>query len=166
VLAALAAHLTLVVWGAGNMPSLPDGPVAQALRWYSALSGADGSFGFFSPGVPPQYRAQFTLVGKDGRTWTDTLERGGSHEARLRLSGIADKLFPLDPEERPPDFQRTLTASWAAALFARHPEASRVVVRVEAYEVPSLADYQGGARLDWETIYEVTFTRTGADPED
>jgi hypothetical protein len=148
-----AVHLLLVVCGAAGLSLLPDGTRAgKALRWYGAMSGSDNGYGFFAPGVASQLRARFTLSDGAGRSWGDTLEGEHNPEVTLRIGGIVG-LFAegsLGPG---------LAASWAAKLFGRHPDARRLVVRVEAYDLPPMAEYRKGDSPRWQPIYEATFCR-------
>lgn len=40
------------------------------------------------------------------------------------------------------------------------------MIRVQLYEIPGQADYRAGARPDWETVYEISFTRDELFPEE
>src|SRR5262249_50739225 len=148
-------HLLLVVCGAAGLSLLPDGTgPGKALRWYGAMSGSDNGYGFFAPGVASQFRATFTLSDGAGRGWTDTLEGEPNPEVTLRIRSIVG-LFAeggLGP---------ALAASWAAKLFGRHPDARHLLVRVEAYDLPTMAEYRDGERPRWQPIYEATFARDG-----
>jgi hypothetical protein len=50
-------------------------------------------------------------------------------------------------------------------MLGQCPEARQVVVRGEAYDVPSLAEYRSGARPHWQATYEGIFTREPANEE-
>jgi hypothetical protein len=159
---AAACHLVLVVCGASGLlftgdPAMGDWP-RQGVQLYGALSGAENGYGFFAPGVGAQIRATFILTDASGRTWTDTLERGLSHEATLRAAGSVS----LAAE---PDFRDDLFRSWIGTMFGRHPEARRVVVRLEMFDPPTMAEYQAGHRAEWEIIDEVTANRDELTPE-
>jgi hypothetical protein len=151
-----ACHLVLVVCGASGLAfsSNPneDSSARKAVRLYGALSGADNGYGFFAPGVGPQVRATFTLSDDSGRTWTDTLERGMSHEALHRVGGS-----PALATE--PAFRDDLIRSWAGTMFGRHPSACRVVVRLQVYDPPTMEDYRTGERARWETFDAVVCER-------
>src|SRR5438270_312272 len=127
LLAALLAggHLILVVCGAANLSAPKWTRIAgKGLRWYGAVSGADSGYGFFAPGVASQTRATFTLADADGRTWTGDLAAGDNHEVQLRLGAMVSTAAS-------PAIRRKLAASWAGKLFADHPEAEHVQIRVE-----------------------------------
>jgi hypothetical protein len=158
---AAACHLALVVCGACGLvfaaDPREDGPVRRPLRLYGALSGAENGYGFFAPGVGPQLRATFTLTDASGRTWTDTLERGMSREAQLRAGGSV----ALASE---PAFRDDLFRSWAGTLFGRHPDARKLVICLQMFDPPTMAEHRAGARAEWETIDEVICDREDLTP--
>jgi hypothetical protein len=154
-------HLVLVACGAaGLLRALPrtSGP-ARAVQWYGAMSGADNDYGFFAPGVGAQLRAVFVLTDAEGRTWEDDFGSGPNQEVRLRLNRVVSTFPAEDGEEA---LRRDLLASWAGSMFGRHPEARKVEVRVEAYDVPSMAEYRGLARPQWVLVYAEMFVRDRA----
>jgi hypothetical protein len=156
-LAWLPGHLALVACGAAGLRLLPASNIAgQTLRCYGALSGADMGFGFFAPAVGSQMRAVFVLTDGTGHTWEDDLEAGHNHEVKLRIGALINQFPVADQEEF---LRRDLAASWAGTLFARHPTAQQITVRVEAYDVPSRAEYRAGARPAWVHVSSYTCTR-------
>jgi hypothetical protein len=151
-----ACHLTLAVCGAAHLPLLSvDSLAGKALALYGALSGSDNGYGFFAPSVSSQLRVTFSMTDSAGRRWTDVLARGHNREADLRIGGIVS----MSSSE---EWRRGLAASWAARMFGSHPEASQVVIRIEVYDVPSMAEYQEGKRPEWNTVYEATLFRDRA----
>ncbi len=153
-----AFHLILVGCGAAGVTWSPAlGVAGRALAYYGELSGADNGYGFYAPAVGTEARAVITMTDAAGRTRTDIPAEGTSHEARLRLGSIAGLLVPEDPDASP-----SLAAAWAAAMFGRHPEAQRIVIRVEDYDVPTLAEYRAGARPRWSPVSEAIFARADA----
>ncbi len=147
---ALAAlHLGLVAFcSAGLMPSFDNIP-GQALRWYGSMSGATNRYGFFKE-VGTGCKVTFLLTDRSGRTWTDTLNQAGNREAEMRANG---SLYMIH------DLGHSLAASWAATMFARHPEAAQVVVQFEQYDPPTMGDYAAGQRPEWNTSYVALFVR-------
>lgn len=161
---AAACHLLLVVCGAtgwaffGGDPA-EDNLAEEAVRLYGALSGAENGYGFFAPGVSSQIRATFTLTDAAGRTWTDTLEEGMGAEATLRVgSGVSLAAFD--------GVRESLARSWAATMFARHPAARSVTIRIDVYDLPTMTDYRAGARPCWLPVYEATAERDAAPAEE
>lgn len=121
---------------------------------YAALSGTDSSYGFFAPEVGTQLRVTFELTCADGSKRTDILTTGASHEADLRIGDMVAIFWTADE-----DLQRGLAASWAGRMLARHPEATRVVVHLDSYDLPTMAEYKQGERPDWSPHYEAEFVR-------
>ncbi len=147
-------HLLLVVCGAVHWPLLGhDNPAGRTLRVYGAMTGADYSYGFFAPGVGSQLRATFVLVDKEGRTWTDVVGDGASHEAGLRMGNAISWFYY--PQSRP-----GVAASLAGTMFGRHPRAEQILVKVEFYHVPTMAEFRAGERPGWYPMYEAQFSRT------
>lgn len=150
------AHLVLVGLGASSQVGrLGQGPVARSVQWYGAMTGADAGFNFFAPQVGSEMRVRFDLSDDTGRVWADELTADANQEVRLRIGSMTG-LFPAEPEAEP--VRLDLAASWAATMFGRHPDAHRVVVWVELYDVPSMADYRAGERPAWVPVYSATFT--------
>jgi hypothetical protein len=149
-------HLILVGLGAASL--MPDAgnpnsnAAGKALATYGALSGADNGYGFFAPGVAPTMRATFTMSDESGKSWTDVLETGTSHEADLRYAGIASVFVMAD-------FPPSLAQSMAAAMFGRHPTATHVVMLIEVSNPPTMAEYREGKRPQWEPLFQAAFSR-------
>jgi hypothetical protein len=132
----------------------PEPPAFNPLAWYGDMSGANNGYGFFAPGVAPEFRAVFTLIDAEGNQWTDTLVHGKTHEANLRLTGIVC-LFPEMPEA----LQERLAASWAATMFGRHPKAEHVIIRVDVYNPPTMEQYRAGERPAWKPLSRWVYSR-------
>ena len=129
------------------------GRVTRAIDEYRALSGANVYYSFFVPGVDTQVRPVFEVTDRSGRMTTDMLSRSVDSEVDLRIGNLVSL---LDHEEE--DFQRALLASWAGVMLARHPGAERVVVRIEAFHLPSMEEYREGRRPEWHVRERVTFS--------
>ncbi len=159
-----ATHLVVAIYGACYALSDRDeGPAAQAIGWYATMSGADSSFGFFAPVVGAPTRARFLLQDAEGSTWWDGFDHTSSPEARLRLIGIVDYAFMSGDAQDAPEWRRHLVKSWAATMFTRNPSAVSQTVVVEAYIVPSMADYRAGSRPSWHEVYRAEIQRESAD---
>jgi hypothetical protein len=148
-------HLTLVGCGAAGVTWPPAlGVAGRALACYGELSGANNGYGFYAPAVGTEQRAVVTITDEAGQAHTDVPAEGATHEARLRLGSIAGMLIQEGPGPR-------VAASWAAAMFGRHPGARQIVLRVEEYDVPTMAEYRAGTSPRWVPVYEANFSRTG-----
>jgi hypothetical protein len=124
------------------------------LAEYGALSGTDSSYGFFAPTVGTQLRATFVLTDAAGKTSTDILTTGVSKEADLRVGDLVAVFWMDDP-----DLKRGIAGSWAGRMLARHPEATRVVVHLDAYDLPTMDGYREGLRPEWHPHYHAEFAR-------
>jgi hypothetical protein len=155
-LTALAAfHLVLVAGGAAHIRLFsPRTAVGTTVTAYSALSGADNSFGFFAPGVAPQFQVHFTLTDDAGKTWEESGEQGTTREANLRFDSTAS-MFAYKK------LRGEVAKSWAAALFGRYPHVRQVEVLAEAEDMPTMEGYREGCRPEWDTVYTASFTRDG-----
>jgi hypothetical protein len=143
-------HLAIVACGAAGLRiSRVGGPI---LSWYGAMSASEMRFSFYAPRVPAFPEVTFEMVAADGRRWTDTLERGHNEEADLRLTASAFRF-----EEG----GSVLAASYATALFARHPEAMRITVQVARFDPPPMAAWREGARGEAHVVFRETFDRPG-----
>ncbi|WP_433936434.1 hypothetical protein AB3662_17300 [Sorangium cellulosum] len=154
VLAAAAGHLGLViVLGAFPIDLGWGGRLADALASYGMLSGADSGYSFFAPAVGSPPSATFEIMDAKGAVLTDGIKPGTNSEADLRAGNIVGRFWLQDDQA----LKRSIAASWAGKMFARHPGAVSVVVRVEECEVASMHAYlQGdGFRCHWH--YQAKF---------
>jgi hypothetical protein len=123
------------------------------------MSGANAGYGFYAPEVGSSYRTNFLLQDAQGTTWLDSFEQVDSPEARLRFVGIVESAFGSGAAETAPDRRGRLVKSWAATMFARHPSARSLAVVVEAYDVPTMAEYRAGQRPCWNIVYSARVER-------
>jgi hypothetical protein len=114
---------------------------------------------------------QFDLIDSQGHEQTAGLFPEKNGEANLRFGDIIDQFATSaggdsdsdgdddsDDEQQRIDFARSLSASLAGAMFARHPAAAAVRVRLEEFVPIDMADYRAGARADWHPLYQAKFT--------
>ena len=162
-----AVHLLLVLFGACHaLPRECRSPWSGLVRWYAALSGGNSNYGFFAPTVGAKHVARFTLRDDDGHAWHDRFDATGSPEAGLRLTGIVETPFMSGQTNESPEWRQRLVASWAAAMFSRHPTAISLAVEIEFYDIPSIVDFRSGSRPQWEPLYRAALERLpwGASP--
>ncbi|WP_438033931.1 hypothetical protein [Sorangium sp. So ce204] len=154
VLPAAAIHLGLVIVLGVLQVRLPyEGWVERAVGYYGAFSGASSAYSFFAPTVGPLLWATFEVRDRAGALTTEVLETGASREADLRVKNI----IGMFRDEQDPAVRRSLVASWAAKVFAKHPAADSVVVRLESYDLPSMAEYRAGKQPRWYVEYKAKF---------
>ncbi len=153
-------QLGLAVCGAAHFPWWKLGGVGRWIQQYGVFTGSSSVFNFFAPSVGQSTRAEFDLYDKNDRFLaTDHLPVGPSHEANLRAVNIVE-FITNDLEDN--NSRHLLSASWVAKMFARHPEASFIVLRVETFDVPYMEDYRRGERSTWQTVYRAKFAREKA----
>jgi len=149
-------HVVFVGLGAFNVP-LTDAYFAPLYRYYGRVTGASSGYAFFAPGVGSQLRATFEVYDKQGALIaTVPMEKGTNREADLRIGNIIG-WFWKDSSDRA--IQRSMTASWAGKIFGRYPNAAEVVVLLDEYTMPSMEEYRGGKRAQWEKYYKARFAR-------
>ncbi|MCY0992968.1 hypothetical protein OV203_37855 [Nannocystis sp. ILAH1] len=156
LLAAVAAHLVLVALGGLGFCPCGAGPLGPLLIAYGALTGANNGYGFYAPSVGDPPTLTLTLVDDAGRTAVDRLVPKITREADIRV----EDLIEVFHDRRSDDAVRgRLAASWAATLFARHPEARSVTVDMGFHRVPSLVKAARGARARWRSVYRARVVR-------
>ena len=147
-------HLVLVICGAASVTLSHRNLALGILAQYSEVSGADTQYGFFAPAVASQCRAILTLRDAEGREWSDTIAADPAAGFGWRTSSAIDAIPRLTENLR-----RALAGSWAAVMFGRHPHAVEVVVDAQIELLPTMAEWDAGARPRWESLYRSTFVR-------
>jgi hypothetical protein len=150
-------HLALVVAGAAHLTARAHGTVGRGLRFYDALTGAGDSYSFFAPAVGPQLRARFILSTPREERSEETLEAAKSREVGFRLGNLAGTVYIAAQRT---DMRRAFLGALAANRLGEHPEANRVQVSIEAWSMPTMAEYRGGARPRWRSLHDATFVRS------
>lgn len=153
ILVAAVGHLSLVTMGALQIHPQGDGWLYRAIAYYSALSGAESAYAFFARSVTPLPRANFHVSDATGATTTDTLESGASRETEIRILNIITPFL----RNEDPAIHRSIAASWAGKVLARHPGAQSIAVRLETYDLPSMREYREGKPPRWDLHYEAKF---------
>jgi hypothetical protein len=155
--AAALVHLTLVALSAAKVQLPGQGLATVLTAQYEDVSGADTEYGFFAPAVASQCRAVLTLRDAQGREWNDTVVDESSAQFGWRTGSAIDAI-PRLPER----LRRALACSWAAAMFGRHSDAVEVDVDAQIEMLPTMDDWNEGARPEWTSFYKTTFVRKGA----
>jgi hypothetical protein len=152
-------HLGLVICGAAHLHFGRFGHLGHWIDRYAQISGAGASYPFFAPVIGTTIRAQFDLYDWQHRgLGTDDLVSGLSRESELRIYNVIQM---IDEDLFNDENRHMLASSWAGKILARHPEADSVKLRVEVFDLPSMAEFRQGIRWDWEPIYRATFIRKG-----
>lgn len=154
-------HMAMVFLGACHVPSedLVDrlGMLGKGIVLYSAYSGANTAYSFFAPEIGSELRAFCIAIGPDGHEIAKTLiTTSSSHEALIRVNNIVENFWIEDDNE---DVRRSLAASLAGRSFSDYPQAEKITVLIEVFDLPSMADYRKGAPFRWMPYYSATFNR-------
>jgi hypothetical protein len=145
-------QVTLTGVSAFNVRHFGNHTVNGAVQTYGFVTGSRDNFAFFAS-VPNQVRPVFTITTASGAAYTEPLWLDPrNHEAELRLEE-STALFGNLPEE----LRTELLRSWSASVMARHPDAVRCKVRIEAYVIPPLRALWAGTRPQWVQIFSATF---------
>lgn len=151
---AACLHLVLVICGAASVTLSGRNLALGILAQYSEVSGADTQYGFFAPSVASQCRAILTLRDAEGREWSDTVAADPAAGFGWLTSSAIDSIPRL-----PENLRRALAGSWAAVMFGRHPQAVEVVVDSQIEMLPTMPEWDAGARPEWKSLYKSTFVR-------
>lgn len=154
VAAAAAIHLALAAVYAVHVPAETVVPrhLDRAAALYGSLSGVRTHFDFFAPSVSTQARAQFRLIGADGSVREVRLETPNG-EANNRIALMLT--FYSYPSER-----EKLLRAWGQYVLRLYPQAVAVESRIEALEIPTLAQLAaGGAAPRWVELGRLTVNR-------
>jgi len=157
LLGVVLTHLVLVSLGAAHVNLWDKGALGYVAGYYSAISGADSPYGFFAPDVVTvSPRAVFEVTRGSKVEKVELLDVEARREAVLKSQTLVEMFeSPFVSDE----MRHELAASWAAKIFSRFPDATRVRVRVEAYDLPSMKAYREGARPEWTLMAEESFDR-------
>jgi hypothetical protein len=149
----------LAVMGAAQVNTWTWGPVGEILGLYGQITGSGSGFGFFAPEIGPGMRTEFDIEKKDGTKITTTLQAGLNREGDLRVGNLLNLLSRAMQEDKA---RRAVAASWAGKMFARYPDATKVGIRMETIDVPTMKEFRDGVRYTtWKPTYSAQFVRKG-----
>lgn len=158
-MAAGICHLILVTLGAAGIGFSNQNRLTRVISYYGEITGSTFGYGFFAPGVSSQIRAVFDVVESDARKTTRELKVDSNREVDLRIGDMIEQ-FIGDERKDPMNFQRALSASLSSAVFAEHPRAQSVTIRLERYDPISMEEFREGKRSSWESLYSAKFIRS------
>ncbi len=155
---AAVLHLLLVIAGAMYTEFEDESSLGRFLDFYSQASGANSSYGFFTPTLGGKVEAVFDIMDQQGKK-IDTVHfaRNASREVQIRLGGLYEEFTTKGAQED--KVRQTLAGSLTSYVFGEYPTASHVIFRVEDYWPITMAEYRQGKRSDWEVLYEAKFAR-------
>lgn len=150
---AAALHLTVVAAFVWAGPPAADSAPERVLRAYQNLTGLFRDYTFFAPSVASDLRAGFLLDGggDDPPTFISFLAQ--NREIGFRYNSLIASTM------REPRGRDLFARSWAAFILGSQPDARRVTVVVEAYDVPSMEAFRAGEPARWRLVYAGQFSR-------
>lgn len=150
-------HITLVTLSSFYI-KIPDWlPAKSALEIYKIATGANSTFGFFSPKIGKKARAVFDIVDQNGSTIENVaLVPESEYEAHIRISGIYDDIAYKSDN---PEFRKPVAASLAASVFGKYADATQVIVHVQEIRPKTMEEYRKGERAQWSELYKARFAR-------
>lgn len=137
---------------------LPGATLWRAQVLYSRITGAGGSFGFFSPNVPREIDAEFDVDRPGRRIEGASLQDFYAPEVRTRLGNMVRMLGNNFKEEK---VTRSIAAALAVNLWRHFPDARAVTLRASLYKLPDLRDYRAGQVVAQVPVYSATFRKAG-----
>lgn len=135
--------------------NLPGGWPFELQYWYARITGAGGSFGFFSPNVPREVDVSFSVEMPSGEILHQTLQETANAEVNARMGNMIRLLagnFKRD------DIVRSVAASLTADVFRKYPEAKTITMTAELIRFPTMTAYNLGNRPERLTIYSAKFS--------
>jgi hypothetical protein len=136
-----------------------DIPQEQGLWWqriYARVTGAGGSFGFFSPNVPREFGLSFEVENSEGKITTARLTDYSSEEVQSRVTNMVHLIASNFNDKK---MLRSLAASFTAAMFRENPEAKSIRVLVDFHAFPTLEGYARGQRTELKRVYSAKFRK-------
>lgn len=146
VLGAVAVHLSLAALFAPHVPLEPHLPawLDHPIAFYGGLSGVHTHFDFFAPSVATQARVVYVVHGKDGSVWRGRLATPSAEVNNRIAIMLTHYSYPVEGQK--------LLHALADYMLRQHPDASSVEARIEALQIPPLAEAARGARPAWVEI--------------
>ena len=130
----------------------------RALATYLDIAGIERGYGYFAPNVPAGYKLIFELHYPDGRV-AYRLPRVHSAAAGLRLAGLLDEIgrTRYDP------LREYLVKMLARPVWREHPGATTITAVFGSINLPSVNEFEHGARESYQFLYAYDFSlREGA----
>lgn len=126
------------------------GPVMGVSNIYSQTTFSNRNFGFFAPGVTPDWNLHITTVDEQGVPRQFELP-APSREMQVKHYSMVGHAVEND------DTMDLFARSWAVYAMNHTPEAVSVEVLITRNTIPSMAEYRDGQRIASHQIYRTTF---------
>jgi hypothetical protein len=128
-------------------------PLRGALATYLHIAGIERGYGYFAPNVPAAYKLIFELHYPDGRV-EYRLPLVHSAAAGLRLAGLLDEIA----RTRYDPLREYLVKMLARPVWREHPEASTTNAVFGSINLPSVNEFEHGARESYQFLYAYDFS--------
>jgi hypothetical protein len=128
-------------------------PLRGALATYLHIAGIERGYGYFAPSVPAAYKLIFELHYPDGRV-EYRLPLVHSAAAGLRLAGLLDEIA----RTRYDPLREYLVKMLARPVWREHPEASTINAVFGSINLPSVNEFEHGARESYQFLYAYDFS--------
>jgi hypothetical protein len=128
-------------------------PLRGALAAYLHIAGIETGYGYFAPNVPSGYKLVFELHYPDGRV-EYRLPLVHSAAAGLRLAGLLDEIA----RTRYDPLREYLVKMLARPVWREHPEASTINAVFGSINLPSVNEFEHGARESYQFLYAYDFS--------
>jgi hypothetical protein len=128
-------------------------PLRRAVVTYLHIAGIERGYGYFAPNVPAAYKLIFELHYTDGRV-EYRLPRVHSAAAGIRLAGLLDEIgrTGYDP------LREYLVKMLARPVWREHPEATTISAVFGSINLPSVNEFEHGARESYQFLYAYDFS--------
>ncbi len=147
----------MLALGAAHV-ALPGRGLRLAQLTYARITGAGGSFAFFSPNVPREVDVTFDVERADGTVVHTSLLELFAPEVRTRLGNM---IRLLGNNFKDAQAVRSIAAALSVNLFRIYPDARSVTLHAFLYDLPPLCEFKGAGGIKLVPVYTATFRKAG-----
>ncbi len=145
-------HLLLVFFSmmmpySDKLSNIWDSKYFTPIRVYAVYTGTHIQFDFFAPSINSSLKVSYLVEYFNGETELIEELSEKSRESQIRYENIMSNFFEIEEDE---SLRKAMTASWAAKVFSKRPDAKKVKVKIELFEIP---------QMKWSDYYESSFER-------
>jgi hypothetical protein len=124
------------------------------------MAGIERAYGYFAPNVPVGYKLVFELHYSDGRVDYE-IPSGNTAAADLRIAALLDEIG----RTRVNALREYLVKMLARSTWREHPNVKTMRAIFGSRNLPSIDEFERGARESYEFLYAYDFSR-GEEPAD
>lgn len=156
--AAIVLHFTLILlvvthaeeW-IRKRPEVPFRLLVALIDADSTITFTDRNFGFFAPDVTSDWNVAITMTDEEGRQ-SPIHFRTPNREMKVRTYSMCGHFAETS------DNMDLFARSWAVKAMNENPDIVRVDVEVTQNDVPTMAGWRQGKRIEPQPLYRTTFT--------